>query len=114
LPKVFGIHIVELNEGVTAEFFERFVVEQFLPALPLKQTPGVKAYLLKADRGERQNKYVWMFEFDSIETRNRYFPAVNRISPELAKLIEPLRELSQVWTAASTRAKTDYIVLAES
>ena len=50
MAKVFGLHVVELNAGTTPEFFERFVIKQFLPALPLDRTPGVKAYLLKADR----------------------------------------------------------------
>lgn len=114
MGKVFGIHVVELKPGVTPEFFERFVIEQFLPALPLDRTPGVKARLLRADRGERVNKYLWMFEFDSVEVRDRYFPEPQRISQELADLIAPLHAVAQGWDAASTRTKTDYVVLAES
>lgn len=114
MAKVYGIHVVELNEGITPEFFEKFVRETFLPALPLKATPGVKASLLKADRGERMNKYVWLFEFDDVQTRDRYFPQANTASPELLELIRPLREISQVWDRASRRSKTDYVVIAES
>lgn len=114
MAKVFGIHVVELNPGVTPEFFEKFVIDQFLPALPMNRTPGVTVRLLRADRGDRVNKYLWMFEFDSVAVRDRYFPEPERISQELAELIAPLHEVSRVWDAASTRTKTDYIVLAES
>ena len=114
MARVFGIHIIDLNPGVTPEFFERFVIEQFLPALPLDRTPGVKASLLKADRGARVNQYLWMFEFDDIEVRNRYFPEPQSISEELKALIAPLHELAQIWDAASTRTKTDYVVLAQN
>ncbi|HBY92930.1 MAG: hypothetical protein M5U01_14885 [Ardenticatenaceae bacterium] len=111
MARVFGIHVVELCPGVTAEEFERFVLETFLPALPVSQTPGVDIHLLKGDRGERAGKYIFMFEFDSIEARNRYFPAPGRPSEELKRLIEPLRPLSKKWEALSARAKTDYVVL---
>jgi hypothetical protein len=114
VAKVYGIHVVELNAGTTPEFFERFVIEQFLPALPLHRTPGVKASLLRADRGARANQYLWMFEFDSVEIRDRYFPQPQRISDELKALIEPLHELAQIWDRASTRTKTDYVVLGSS
>lgn len=114
MAKVFGIHVVELNAGTTPDFFERFVVEEFLPALPLRRTPGVKASLLRADRGARANQYLWMFEFDSVEIRDRYFPEPQKISDELKALIEPLHELAQIWDGASTRTKTDYVVLASS
>ena len=112
MARVYGIHVVELNEGTSCEFFESFVTERFLPALPLNKTPGVRASLLKGDRGARANQYVFLFEFDDVETRNRYFPGELEISQELAELIAPLREVSEVWDAASRRTKTDYIVLA--
>lgn len=114
MAKVFGVHVVELKPGTTPEFFERFVLEQFLPALPLDRTPGVRAYLLKADRGARANQFLWMFEFDSVEIRDRYFPEVLAISNELKALIEPLHDVAQIWERASTRTKTDYVVLGQA
>lgn len=114
MAKVFGIHVIELSEGTTPEFFEKFVIEQFLPALPLSLTPGVKASLLKADRGARADQYLWMFEFDSVETRDKYFPRPQSISDELKRLIEPLHDLAQIWDRASSRTKTDYVVLAQN
>lgn len=114
MAKVYGIHVVELNRGVTPAAFEQFVVTRFLPALPFDKTPGVKASLLRADRGARLNEYVFLFEFDSVATRDRYFPEPQRVSEELLRLIAPLRELSEMWTALSTRTKTDYVVVAAS
>jgi hypothetical protein len=55
-----------------------------------------------------------MFEFDSVEIPNRYFPDPLTISDELKALIEPLHDLAQVWDRASTRTKTDYAVLAHN
>jgi len=112
MSKVYGVHVVELNEGITPEFFERFVIEEFLPALPLNRTPGVRASILKGERGARIGEYLFLFEFDSIEVRNRYFPEQFRISQELADLIAPLRRVSTVWDQATRRVKTDYIVMA--
>jgi hypothetical protein len=112
MTKVYGIHVVELREGITPEFFEKFVTEQFLPALPLDKTPGVRASLLKGERGARIHQYVFLFEFDNIDTRNRYFPEPLRISQELAELIAPLRDVATVWDRASQRVKTDYLVIA--
>jgi hypothetical protein len=34
MPKVFGIHEIELHPGVEGEDFERFVVEEALHAQP--------------------------------------------------------------------------------
>lgn len=105
---------MELNPEIAPESFERFVLDQFLPALPLDRTPGVRAYLLKADRGARANQYLWMFEFDSVEVRDRYFPGPQTISDELKALIEPLHDLAQIWDSSSTRTKTDYVVLGQN
>ena len=35
---------------------------------------GMTMRLLKGDRGDREGKYLVMFEFDSVERRNQLFP----------------------------------------
>ncbi len=79
MAKVFGIQTIELHPHVNEADFERFVLEEVLP-LPLY--PGWKARLLKGDRGERVGKYVLLIEIDSVEARDRYFPAPHQPSEE--------------------------------
>lgn len=111
MPRVFGLHTIHLHSTVQAEDFEKFVIEEYLPALPLSETPGMRIHLLKGDRGERVDKYMLMFEFDSLEMRNRYFPQPGQLSEELKSFVEPLRPLAMRWHAYSLRIKTDYVVL---
>jgi hypothetical protein len=53
MPKVFGLHEVELPAGLTPEEFEEGLGKQ--PA-SLPEYEGWKTYLLKGDRGERAGK----------------------------------------------------------
>ena len=71
MSKVLGVHAIELRPGVKAEEFEKFVIEE---VYPLPTIDGMKAYLLKGDRGEGEGKYFWVWEFESVEFRDRYAP----------------------------------------
>ena len=72
MPKVFALHEVRLPPGMTAEEHEQVYGEQ-LASLPDLQ--GWKTYLLKGDRGEGAGKLQLMFEIESVEARDRYFPS---------------------------------------
>jgi hypothetical protein len=96
---------------VTPEQFERFAVSEFLPALRSLGAPGVEFGLLKGIRGPLTGEYQFMMIFDSVRTRDRYFPEETRASDELIALIQPLRELSEVWEGLSEREKTDWLQL---
>lgn len=109
--KVYGLHFVELKPNVTGIEFEQFVLQQFLPALNALNVPGVMFQLLRADRGERDRKYLFMIAFDSVSTRDRYFPEHNRPSEELIRIIKPIQSLSERWEQLSVRHKTDYLTL---
>jgi hypothetical protein len=71
MPKVFGLHEVVLPPGMTAEEYEQLFGKE-LTSLPDLQ--GWKTYLLKGDRGDRAGKLLLMFEIESVEARDRYFP----------------------------------------
>lgn len=71
MPKVVSTQLIELRPGVTDEAFERFVREE---VYPMPQIPGWNEYLVKGNRGERNGKYMWFIEIESVETRDRYFP----------------------------------------
>ena len=111
MPKVYGIHTVELRPGVEPGEFEAFALGKFLPALNSLNAAGCEFHLLRADRGVREGKYIFMMIFNSIETRNRYFPRVDFASPELIALIQPLHPMGDTWEGLSQREKTDYIQL---
>ena len=111
MSSVYGLHRVRLRPGVTPEQFERFAVSEFLPALRSLGAPGVEFGLLKGIRGPLTGEYQFMMIFDSVGTRDRYFPEETRASDELIALIQPLRELSEVWEGLSEREKTDWLQL---
>src|SRR5215207_10548195 len=71
MPKLLGLHEVVLPAGMTAEEYEKLFGKE-LASLPDLQ--GWKTYLLKGDRGEGAGKFLLMFEIESVEARDRYFP----------------------------------------
>jgi hypothetical protein len=83
MAKVFGIHHLELKPGADAAKFERIVSDEF-NALP--KLAGWEASIVKGDRGENVDKYLFIFEIESVETRDRDIPGDGRpFSPELQK-----------------------------
>ena len=72
MAKVVGIHHLELQPGVNAEDFERFVAEEVYPATAQQD---LTLSVLKGERGERVGKYLLMFEIESVAARDRYWPA---------------------------------------
>jgi hypothetical protein len=111
MPRVLGLHMVELRPGVKSAEFESFVLEKFLPALARLDAPGGEFHLIKADRGTRAKKFLFTIFFECQEIRDRYFPGHNQPSEKLLAVIRPLQELSQIWEQLSEREKTDYIQL---
>jgi hypothetical protein len=129
MAKVFGMHMIVLNPGVAEEEFEKFMTE-VMPAM--QPFEGWKYYLLKGNRGDREGKYPWLIEIDSVEARDRFMPAHNVPSEELRQREEQEQEsLSeeekqqqeemQAKYAALTPSivgqntvYTDYVVIAET
>ena len=112
MPKVFGLHEVELPTGVTPEEFERGFGKE-LASLPDYQ--GWKTYLLKGDRGDRAGKFLMLFEIDSVEARDRYFPRPQEESEEARRFAEQHPEAEAVWEKYAflfgPHSATDYIVV---
>jgi hypothetical protein len=117
MPKVFGLHEMELQPGVEPEEYERFFAEEMIPALTL---PGWKLHLLKGDRGVRAGKYLVLHEIESLEARDRYFPRPGDASeeftqflqqPEAAASMEKCQKLSP--HGSKDDITTDYVVVAD-
>ena len=85
MPKVFALHEIELQPGLEPEEYERFFTEEIAPMLKL---PGWKTRLLKGDRGARTGKYLVLFEIESLEARDRYFPKPGEPSEEFTQFFE--------------------------
>jgi hypothetical protein len=111
MSKVFGMHMIALKPGVEAEDFERFVTEEVYPA---PEPEGVKSYLLKGDRGDREGKYLWVMEIESVEARDRLFPSPGESSEEARQLFESYAAVLEKWETFATPMDviyTDYVVV---
>jgi hypothetical protein len=118
MPKVFGMHEIELQPGVEPEDYERFFAEELAPTLKL---PGWKTHLLKGDRGARAGKYLVLHEIESRDSRDRYFPGPGEQSEEFTRFLEQHPETvaaMEKWERYSTihsenDMTTDYVAVAE-
>jgi hypothetical protein len=118
MPKVFAVHEIELQPGVEPEEYERFFAEEIAPMLEL---PGWNTRLLKGDRGARTGKYLVLFEIESLEARDRYFPRPGEASEEFTRFLEQRPEAAaamEKWEKygrvdSESEITTDYVVVAE-
>jgi len=108
MPKVFGIREIELRADADPDEYERFCRE----LIPRMGLDGWKVYLLRGDRGSRDGKFAWLFEIDSTDARDRYFPAKDQLSDEMTRWFE---EHPAAWAALApgtfveTKEDTDYL-----
>src|SRR6266700_4040064 len=89
MSKVVGVIELELADGVEADRFERFTLDEYLPAVACL---GMTVSLLRGNRGERDRRIVLLEEFESVEHRNRLFPGSETPSLETARWIETHQE----------------------
>jgi predicted ester cyclase len=111
MGKVFSIHAIDLQPGVTDADLEDFV-RNLRYAIP-----GQTVYLVKGDRGARTGQYAVLVEFDSVDLRDRYFPSEETASAEYnthaAPFMAELERFGQLTTWPDP-AFTDYQVLGQS
>ena len=117
MPKVFGMHEIELQPGVEPEDYERFFAEELAPTLKL---PGWKTHLLRGDRGARGGKYLVLHEIESLDARDRYFPRPGDASEEFTRFLEQspaaavaLEKWLKYGLDSENDITTDYVVVAE-
>ena len=77
--KVLGIHYYTLKEGVDPKEFERFIVEEWNPAVQ-EFFPGVRLMFMKGERGAQVDKYICVYEMNSLYVRNFYWPGSVKFS----------------------------------
>lgn len=111
MSKVFGMHMIALLPGVKAEDFEKFVIEEMYP---LPSLEGINFYLLKGDRGDREGKYLVVYEIESVEVRHQYFPAPGEMSKEVQQWFATAAAAMEKWATFATPTNviyTDYVVV---
>jgi hypothetical protein len=57
-----------------------FIINKYIPASE-KNIPGTKVYLLSGDRGENKFKIALMEVFESVQVRDKYYPAPDKPTP---------------------------------
>jgi hypothetical protein len=71
MKKVFHFVQYELLPGVTASEVEGFINHTDFAAF---SRPGMTVRMLKGDRGNRKGRYALIAEFDSVASRDQFFP----------------------------------------
>ncbi len=100
MAKVFGVHQIELLPGVSGKEFEKFIRDEYAP---LATRIGWKGYVTKADRGEQAGKYFVIWEIDSVEQRDRFFPDTGQPTEEALRLLQPeFDQLNKKYDALAT------------
>ena len=117
---IVAVRDITLKDGVTVEEFERFAVEEFSPVFE-QQVPGVKAFIMKGNRGDKKGSYSYVLIFDSVNTRDFYYPfehgGEESVPATSEKLWLPAREaiydklVKYVDGIGETEGYTDYVVL---
>ena len=111
MAKVLGMHMFALKPGMKAEDFEKFVIEE---VYPVPWPEGVKGYLVKGDRGDREGRYLWVMELESVELRDRHFPSSGEMSEEIQRSFESQATVLEKWETFATpidAVYTDYVVV---
>ena len=110
--RVMALREATLKSGVSGATFERYFADSV--ARPFaRHVPGLRAYLLNGERGARVAGYVIVYEFDSLNRRNEYFPKPDSISARFQQLARalPARALEDLEKYVTVGEYTDYIVL---
>lgn len=112
---VYSMHAFELRDGVEAEKFEAFVIEEFAKVFA-KPSHGVRPFVVKGDRGKAKGEYKLVTSFASKKNRDKYFPVEGgEPSKALAEDATPtqLKTIEKLGTFVSFVEYTDFVVLDE-
>ncbi len=110
-----AIRELTLKEGVDPKAFESFVTDELIPTLR-QHIPGAKALVVKGERGTNVGKYLFLWLFDSIHTRNLYFPEPDQASNVWQAVMEASggaieQMFNRLNEYAEERDFTDYVAI---
>jgi hypothetical protein len=106
---------VYVKPGITEEAFERFVREEWNALPPLR---GVHFRVLKGVRGQRMGKYLWLFEWETVERWQETIPRPGEPSAEMRQYPAAIQALRDTFDTFATvpgggSAFTDYAEIGE-
>ena len=111
---VIAFRPLDLKQGVNARAFEEYAENTFTPTM-LRNGPGMKGLVMKVERGEHKGRYVYVLTFDSVQTRNFYFPEEGGgLSAAANKLMADVPDLSleeYLQDPNTTIDYTDYVLI---
>lgn len=108
-----ALHVLSIkpNPDVTFNQYMDVFTYKWVPKFE-ESFPGTKLLVLKGNRGEYEDSIGLLIIFDSIETRDKYWPKMDETSALgqqcFAKLTPTNQELSKLGTWSSIR--TDWLV----
>jgi hypothetical protein len=110
--RVIALREITLKSGANTQEFERYFSDVYARTMA-ERIPGVQIYLLRGERGERKDKYLMVWEFDSLARRNEYFPQPGAASERWTQLAQnlPQFEFDKYLESAAEDRYTDYLVL---
>ena len=109
MSKVYSFHMISLKAGASGRDFERYI-QGVLESWTMLS--GMTMRLLKGDRGDREGKYLVMFEFESVERRNQLFPeagpAARQMSDEFMQWMSAAGPAMAKWDEFATSTDVIY------
>jgi hypothetical protein len=107
-----GVHVmtVTLKPGVTIEQVENFYTQKLIPAYE-NAFEGAKGYLIKARRGENENKLGLIWWFETEQDRDKYFTSdgfTEAGNAAMAKIEDTDKERDKL--ATETDTYTDWVL----
>ena len=103
--KVIAVRILELKADVDTTEFEKFVFEEYNPAMK-GVIPGLQEYVAKSDRGVNVGSYALFTIFDSQMVRDTMLPGDGR---PMAEWVNTLMKEKGLWSRWNT-LKRRYLV----
>jgi len=110
---LLGAHLIKLklDPDVTMNQYLDFLTKKYIPMLE-KGFQGWKVFLMKADRGEYKDEYMWLYWIESLEARDRYLDSEGNANDEGNKAFEQVQpvfdEMQKLGTWSSTY--TDWLI----
>jgi len=111
LRDTLGRRAGKLPERLAADF-ERYFADSVAGPVN-RHIPGLRAYLMKGERGARVGGYVIVYEFDRLERRNEYFPKPDSTTERWRQLARalPARGMEDLAKYVDIPGYTDYVVV---
>jgi len=105
-------YTITLQPGITMEQYVDFLMKKYIPEYE-KIFPGSKMYVLHGDRGEKKDQIGFMWYFESLKARDKYYPTESDFS-DAAQLawgrMDAISEEESKYVVNSSRVFTDWII----